>query len=204
MRAEFSIGADDLLLLAVGSGFATKGLDRSLQALAQLPAQLLERVQLLVIGQDDASIYRRMAERLGVLSRVRFLAGRDDVPRFLQSADLLLHPAYAESGGIVLLEALISGLPVLATQICGYSSYVEEASGGELLAEPFDAETYADALRSLLEDEPRRMQMSQCGKEFGRSANIFDLPETAAELIVDAALVKTGALGSTSCMSIVR
>ena len=195
LRAEFSIGADDLLLLAVGSGFATKGLDRSLQALAQLPAQLLERVQLLVIGQDDASIYRRMAERLGVLSRVRFLAGRDDVPRFLQSADLLLHPAYAESGGIVLLEALISGLPVLATQICGYSSYVEEASGGELLAEPFDAETYADALRSLLEDEPRRMQMSQCGKEFGRSANIFDLPETAAELIVDAALVKTGALG---------
>ena len=187
LRAEFEIEDGDYLLLAVGSGFATKGLDRSLHALALLPQDLRERIQLLVIGQDDASIYRRLAERLEVSSRVKFLKGRDDVPRFLQAADVLLHPAYAESGGIVLLEALISGLPVLATEVCGYASYVQLAQAGELLPEPFDLPSYADRIHALLIDDEQRRQMSSRGLEFGRSAEIFDLPERASDLIVAAA-----------------
>ena len=190
LRAEFSIRDEDYLLLAVGSGFKTKGLDRSLQALALLPDALLAKTHLLVIGQDDASIYERMAERSGVGHRVRFLRGRDDVPRFLQSADILLHPAYAESGGIVLLEALISGLPVLATEVCGYSGYLARAGAGELLPEPFDLDRYAQRLQALLEDDDLRIQMSNRGSAYGRSADIFDLPERATRQIVEAAQAK--------------
>lgn len=192
LRAEFSVRDQDYLLLAVGSGFATKGLDRSLEALALLPPALLAKIHLLVIGQDDPSIYRRMAERLNVDHRVRFLKGRDDVPRFLQSADILLHPAYAESGGIVLLEALISGLPVLATEVCGYAGYLSQAGAGELLPEPFDLAYYARRLQGLLEDDDLRSRMSNQGAEFGRSADIFDLPERASSQIVEAARTKTG------------
>ena len=187
LRREFEIADDEFLLLAVGSGFATKGLDRTLQAVAKLPEELLERSHLLVIGQDDATIYRRMADRLGIADRVRFLEGRDDVPRFLQSADMLLHPAYAESGGIVLLEAVISGLPVLATEVCGYSGYLMRSGAGELLAEPFDPEHFAGRLKVLLQDAARRRQMSSNGIAFSRRTDIFDLPERAARLIVDAA-----------------
>jgi len=193
LRAEFSIAEHDFLLLAVGSGFATKGLDRSLQALSLLPKSLLGKIHLLVIGQDDAALYRRMAERLGVDHRVRFLKGRDDVPRFLQSADILLHPAYAESGGIVLLEALISGLPVLATEVCGYSGYLTEAGAGELMPEPFDVEDYSQRILVLLKDHELRLRMSKRGVAFGQSADIFDLPERATQQIVEAARRRTGA-----------
>jgi len=192
LRAEFSIRKTDYLLLAVGSGFATKGLDRSLEALSLLPPKLLAKTHLLVIGQDDSSIYRRLSERLKVDHRVRFLKGRDDVPRFLQSADVLLHPAYAESGGIVLLEALISGLPVLATEVCGYAGYLKQAQAGELLPEPFNLAHYARRLQELLEDDELRLRMSSRGAEFGRSADIFDLPERAAMRIVEAARAKSG------------
>lgn len=187
VRAESGVLADELLLLAVGSGFATKGLDRTLLALAALPAELKTRVRMVIIGQDDAALYARMAQRLDVAERVTFLGGRDDVPRFLQAADLLLHPAYAESGGIVLLEALISGLPVLASSVCGYAGYLTTANAGELLPEPFSQDHYNARLVALLGDPVRLAELSANGLRYGQQADIFDLPERAVEHIVTAA-----------------
>ena len=187
LRAEFNIDDGSLLLLSVGSGFATKGLDRSLSAIASLPDVLRQRVRLLVIGQDDAALYSRMATRLGIANQVQFLAGREDVPRFLQSADLLLHPAYAESGGIVLLEAIISGLPVIATEVCGYSDYLARSGAGVLIPEPFAQATFNESLQALLGDRDRLDRLAGNGLEFAADADIFDLPERAARLIVDAA-----------------
>ena len=113
---EFSVPSANRLLVSIGSGFATKGVDRTLRSLAALPASSRRKTTLLVIGQDDPARYKAQASRLGLTEQVQFIGGRDDIPRFLQGADLLVHPAYAESGGIVLLEALVSGLPVLATE----------------------------------------------------------------------------------------
>jgi UDP-glucose:(heptosyl)LPS alpha-1,3-glucosyltransferase len=55
-RREFGLGEDDLLLLQIGSGFKTKGLDRSLRALAALPGALRARTRLIAIGQDNLRI----------------------------------------------------------------------------------------------------------------------------------------------------
>ncbi len=104
LRAEFAIGSDDLLLLAIGSGFINKGLDRSLIALAQLPKDLRLRTRLIAIGHDDPRSFLRMAQRLDISDRFFVLPSREDIPRFLQGADLLLHPAYTEAAGSVLLE----------------------------------------------------------------------------------------------------
>ena len=187
LRREFRLQEQDLLLLAIGSGFATKGLDRSLLALAALPEKLQARVRMLIIGQDDAAFFQRMAERHGISGRVEFLGGRDDVPRFLQAADLLLHPAYAESGGIVLLEALLNGLPVLASEVCGYSGYLARANAGELLPEPFSQAHYNARLLALLEDPNQLAEFSANGLQFGPQADIFDLQERAVQHIVAAA-----------------
>lgn len=187
VRTEFGLQAEDRLLLAIGSGFATKGLDRTLLALASLPDEVRHAVQLIVVGQDDPALYLRMAQRIGVVDNVRFLGGRDDVPRFLQAADLLLHPAYAESGGIVLLEALINGLPVLASEVCGYADYLSRSDAGELLPEPFVQSHYNERLLALLDDPERLARFSANGLRYGRQADIFDLQERAVALIVAAA-----------------
>ena len=83
-RHEFGLADNDLLMLQIGSGFRTKGLDRSLKGLAALPGELRQRTQLFVIGQDDPAEFALQAKTLGVTDRVTFLQGRDDVPRFLQ------------------------------------------------------------------------------------------------------------------------
>jgi hypothetical protein len=111
----------------IGSGFKTKGLDRSLKALAALPAELRARTRLIAIGQDEPRPFLAQVRQLGLADRVEILKGRDDIPRFLLGADLLIHPAYNENTGTVLLEAVVSGLPVLTTAACGYAHYIEDA-----------------------------------------------------------------------------
>lgn len=68
----------------------------------------------------------------------------------MAAADLLLHPAYQEAAGIVLLEAITAGLPVLTTAVCGYAHYIVDANCGEAIAEPFRQETLNEILRKAL------------------------------------------------------
>jgi UDP-glucose:(heptosyl)LPS alpha-1,3-glucosyltransferase len=136
-RAEFNLKDDDLLLVQIGSGFKTKGVDRSLKALAALPAELKKRTRLFVIGQDDPKLFQ-MQSATWAWATTTFLKGRSDIPRFLLGADLLIHPAYNENTGTVLLEALVAGLPVLVSAVCGYAHYIAEADAGLVLDEPFE------------------------------------------------------------------
>lgn len=180
-RREFELADDDLLLLQIGSGFRTKGLDRSLLGLAALPEPLRRRSRLFVIGQDDAAAYQAQAESLGIGQQARFFAGRDDVPRFLQGADLLIHPAYAENTGTVLLEAVVAGLPVLVTDVCGYARYVSAAEAGIVLVSPFSQQTLNRELESMLLAD--RSQWRDNGLRFAKTADIYGMPARAADVI---------------------
>lgn len=183
LRQDFDVADDELLLLFVGSGFITKGLDRALLAMAALPGDLRSRVKLIVVGQDNPGRFLSLADELGVDSRVTVLAGRDDVPAFLQGADLLIHPAYMESGGVVLLESAVAGLPVITTDVCGFAPYLEEAGAGLVLPSPFDQKRLDEALEALLRDPARRRRYSENGVAFGRRADLYRMPERAADLI---------------------
>ena len=183
-RAEFGLGDDDLLLLQIGSGFKTKGLDRSLQALANLPADLRGRTRLIAIGQDEPSQFQRMAAALGLAGQVDILAGRDDIPRFLLGADLLVHPAYNENTGTVLLEALVAGLPVLCSAVCGYAHYIDEAAGGRVIPEPFAQATMDGLLQEILVDQAQRAAWQRNALAWAESADIYSNAERAAEIIL--------------------
>ncbi|MEM8765876.1 MAG: glycosyltransferase family 4 protein [Pseudomonadota bacterium] len=182
-RREFDLEDHDRLLLLVGSGFITKGVDRALRALASLPPALLKSVRFFVIGQDNPRQFQRLAEELGVDDRFRIFPGRDDVPRFLQGADVMLHPAYMENSGTVLLEALVAGLPVIATDVCGYAHYVVDSGGGVIVESPFSQEALNGALERLLVDDAFRAECSKRGIEFGRTADVYQMAERAVDLI---------------------
>ncbi|NJD35702.1 MAG: glycosyltransferase family 4 protein [Betaproteobacteria bacterium] len=182
-RNEFGLRTEDLLLVQIGSGFKTKGLDRSLKALAALPAALKARTRLIVIGQDEPRPFLRQIRQLGLADRVTILKGRDDIQRFLLGADLLLHPAYNENTGTALLEAVASGLPVLTTAACGYAHYIEEAGAGQVIALPFVQGTLDARLAAMLADESARRQWSANGLAFANRADLYSMPERAADII---------------------
>jgi UDP-glucose:(heptosyl)LPS alpha-1,3-glucosyltransferase len=186
VRRELGVPTEDKLVLMVGSAFKTKGLDRALRALAALPEALRRRSCLVVVGRGENAPFLRLARRLGVEDRLHLLGGRDDVPRFLLAADLLLHPAYTENTGTVLLEALAAGLPVLATEVCGYGFHVREAQAGLLVSEPFRQEQLNHQLLQMLSPVAAGTWRENA-LAYVRRTDIFSLPEKAADLIEETA-----------------
>lgn len=182
LRASYLIPDDHYLLLMVGSGFKTKGLDRSIRSLSSLPLDLRERCHLFVIGKDDPGQFRQLAKRLNVDKHLQFLGGRADVPHYLLAADILLHPSYHENTGTVLLEALAAGLPVLTVDACGYAHYVQQARAGVSLPEPYQQAAWNQALEHMLVSNERD-SWRQNGLSFAKNTDIYSMPEKAADLI---------------------
>ena len=149
-RKILNLSDKDKALFFVGSAFYAKGADRAIAALAALPLDKDLSAKLFIVGHNDEKTLRRFAARLGVDDRVSFLGSRDDVPDLLCAADLLIHPARNEAAGIVLLEAICCGTPVLCTGNCGYVPLIEESGAAVVLPTPFHQKHLSRALRLLL------------------------------------------------------
>ena len=181
-RMAIGLGDDQTLALFVGSGFRTKGLDRALHAFAE---GCDDTATFFVVGADKPGKFARLARRLGVSSRVRFMGGQDDIPDWLWAADVLLHPAYAENTGTVLLEAAVAGLPVITTSACGYAPYLVDAGMGVVIdADEVSTATLVAALKKVLKDD--RQTWLKRADAFAETADIFSLVAHAVTVITEA------------------
>lgn len=119
------------------------------------------------------------AAALGVGDRVRFLGQRSDVPRLMAAADVFCQPNTGpEPFGVVFVEALAAGLPVVATAIGGAAEIVTSDCG--ILAPPADPALVADALDALISDPARRRRLGAAGP--ARAAQLCDPAERLREL----------------------
>lgn len=145
VRAELGIAPNELALLCIGHWSYRKGFDR---AVAALPG--LEKARVLIAGTptDDAYLRQLLASRRlrGVKNRVSILGPRTDIAELIAASDLLIHVARSETTGTVILEALVNGLPVITSSVCGYANHVEQANAGIVLPEPFEQADLIDAI----------------------------------------------------------
>ncbi len=181
LRKAYGFTDEQILLLMVGSGFKTKGVDRAIKGLASLSPALKSRCRLFVIGQDDPARFQKLAVTWQVSDRVSFLGGRSDVPDFLLAADLLLHPSYHENTGTAILEALVAGLPVLTVEACGYAHYVTEAEAGTVVPAPYKQREFNAALEKMVSSPQTTWRQNALA--FAKEADIYSMPCKAADLI---------------------
>lgn len=182
-RAELELSEDDHALLFVGSGFIKKGLDRAIQALANAQKSgSSPNLRLYVVGQDKEARFRRLAARLNVTNDLFFLGGRDDIPDLLLAADALIHPAKDEAAGIVLLEALVAGLPVLVTDVCGYAHHIAKAESGIVLDSPFAQQSLDEAVSQIL-DREFHQRCTRSALRYAEHEDLYSMHETGAALI---------------------
>ena len=188
-RASLGLDDDQKMLLMVGSGFVKKGLGRALFSVRALPLSERRKVRFFVIGEDNPAPFERLIFLLGITRNVTILTGQDDIPDFMFAADLLILPALDEAAGIVLLESVVAGLPVITTENCGYAHYITEADMGELIPMPFEQKVLNEKLAKMLRDQNRAAWVEK-GRRFARSANIYSLHQNAAKKIEQVALQK--------------
>ena len=151
-------------LLFLGRLEKRKGLKYLLSAYSRLKWDWPD-LRLIVVGagQPDADCYRIMSER-NLQDVVMVGRASDELrARYFKSAHIYCSPATGkESFGIVLLEAMAAGAPVLATEIEGYASVVEHGQNG-LLVPPKDEEALAHAIVALIKDADLRKRLSLQG-----------------------------------------
>lgn len=183
-REKNQIPESAFLLLQVGSDFKRKGVDRTLKAIAALPESIRNNTLLMVVGQDKPAKYQRLAEALGIAKQVSFFSGRNDIAELMAAADILMHPAYQEAAGIVLLEAIVAGLPIIVTEVCGYASFIDKAQCGVVVNEPFEQTVLNQALCDSLQDTQKRDQWVNNAKYYADTEDLYSLPEKAADIIL--------------------
>jgi len=154
-----------LNILFVGRLEKRKGLNYLLKAYKQVKTEV-PNTRLIIVGPGVRlrRKYEKQVNRDG-LKDVIFIgyASQDELPRYYKTADIFCAPATSqESFGIILLEAMALGTPVVATSVAGYSSVITHGEEG-LLVPPRDEKNLAQSLITLLKDESLRRQMGARG-----------------------------------------
>ena len=163
-RGEAGVPSDAWTVLFVGSGFERKGLATAIEAFAKLSDR---ESRLLVVGKGDPRPYRAAAARAGVGPRIAWLGARPDPERWYAAADLVVLPSRYEPFGNVHLEALASGLPVVASAKAGGAEVIADGLNGAVV-DPTDASAVAAALARFRDGSARDV-----GEAARRSAEPF-------------------------------
>jgi phosphatidylinositol alpha-mannosyltransferase len=161
-REPFSEYCDGKLnILFVGRPEKRKGLKFLLRAFVRVKEEMPE-TRLIVVGAGRFDRFRRSMERAGVPDIVfAGYASYADLARYHRTADIFCGPATGhESQGIVLLEAMAAGKPIVASNIEGYASVVTHGVEG-LLVRPMDSDGLAEALLEMARDRPLREEMGE-------------------------------------------
>jgi len=159
-RAQLGLPADGTCLLFVGNDYRKKGLEALLQALAQLPVDVV----LAVVGNPaHIAEFRALAETLRLAGRVFFLGALMDVGPAYEAADILVHPTFEDTFAMVVLEAMAHGLPVVVSgpKYCGISGLLSQGANALMLDDPRDAGELTRVLGDLLGGAALRKTLSE-------------------------------------------
>ena len=158
-RARFGLPQNATIALFVGDiRTPRKNLDTVLCAMRHLP-----ELHLAVAGDTTGSPYLDMARELGVSTRVSFLGKTSEIALLMRSVDLFVFPSRYEAHPLVLMEALASGLPVIASS--GIAQGEDFADACVLVGDPNDAESLSNTISELLNSPAMRQRLSAKARE---------------------------------------
>lgn len=151
MRAAWGFSRDDEVVLFLGTGFARKGLEPTLRAVALL-AEGRPRLQLVVAGRDGRMrSWQALARALGLAERVLFVGPTDNHEACYRGADVYALPTAYDPAANSTLEALASGLPVVTSAMNGAAEILDEGVHGSILSCPVHPDDLAEALGHWLD-----------------------------------------------------
>jgi glycosyltransferase involved in cell wall biosynthesis len=175
-RFELGLATDDVAALLVGRLEAQKRVDVFIDALSTAQARAPQLIGLVAGVGPDADALAEHADAVGI--RMRFLGRRDDMPSVLSAVDILCMTSDVEAAPYAVLEAMASGLPVIATRVGSLPEVIVEHQTGILVA-PGATGSIARALACLADDSSGRIRMGLAGR--ARQVAAFSADTMAGE-----------------------
>jgi glycosyltransferase involved in cell wall biosynthesis len=197
-RARLALDGDAAIVGVAAQITPWKGQDTAVRALARIREQRPDAQLVLAGGTtfvDRATRYdnqaylaslERLIAQLGLEGSVRFLGPRDDLPSVLASLDVLLVPSWEEPFGLVVVEAMAAGTPVVATSVGGPQEVIADGINGRLVP-PDRPELWAATVTELLADARLRDRIAREGLATARGFRRDAYAERLAEVCASAA-----------------
>ena len=167
-----------VVIISVGSLTLRKGYKTALRAISLLTEQ---QIEYWIVGDGpEKKELENLVVKYEIADRVKFLGWRDDIPELLPKADIFLLTSMWEGFGLVVAEAMATGLPVVVSNVPGVGEVVGADGLCGYLVEPQNAEGFAMRLKMLIQANDERKRM---GRNAVLRAQKFSIEETAKKYI---------------------
>ncbi len=143
IRKKYGFSDDDLVMIFPAHQFERKGLGNILKAMSKIGDK---KIRLLVVGRDSSSAYDTMAKELGVDKQITFAGETQFIERLYAASDLMVFPTVYEPFGMVITEAMASGLPVIVSKTAGAAELMTNWEDGILLKDHSNVNEIANAI----------------------------------------------------------
>ena len=172
LAKELKIKEEELVVGSVASLHRRKGIEEILRAFKILQDTLPGRkIKCLLVGKRWQR-WATLAEELGIREQVIFTGFRRDVAELLSLLDIYVLPSRDEALGTSIIEAMAMGLPVVVSNVGGIPEVVTQESG--ITVPPKNPNILAEALKTLLEDHPRRKALGKAAAQRARTEFSFE------------------------------
>ena len=180
IRQSCGAAADEILIGTVGRLVdGHKRVSDLLRAFASARMEL-PSLRLVIVGDGpDAPMLKTLANDLGVADFVTFAGYQSDTRAFFDAMDIYVHPAAAEAFGLVLVEAMLAELPIVASRVGGIPAVVEEGSTA-LLVPPRQPAELAEAILLVARDRELRTTLGAAGRQ--RAGALFTAERYASRI----------------------
>ncbi len=163
LRGELGLDPKTEIILAVGRLHEQKGFHFLLEAFAEVAANW-PLVHLVIAGEGpERQNLEAQVRSLGLEQRVTLAGYRCDVPELMAEADLFVLSSIWEGMPNVVLQAMLSGVPVIATSVEGVAELIQDGQTGRII-KPADSNELRKAMEELLADLALRLQLANCAQ----------------------------------------
>ena len=176
IREKYGIGENEIVLIFSGYEFRRKGLEYIIKALPLVKG----KVKLLVVGKDDPNYYKKLASKLGVSNKIIFTGFVPDISEYYAASDIFIFPTAYEAFSLTTLEAVASGLPILATKVNGTEELIIDGYNGFFIRR--DPKDIANKMNILIEDENLRKQMSKNARKTAKKYSWDEIAKKTMEI----------------------
>lgn len=173
IRRDFKIPHDVFLGIFVGN--LKKGAAAAIQSITNS-----QNTHLLIVSGSDNHVEKILVHQLGLHSRVHWVPHSIDIHKFFSASDCLIFPTFFDTFGMVIAEAMASGLPVITNKHAGAAELIKHAESGFLTEEPWDIRRISEYL-NLLETDPEISL--RIGKEARKSIELYTWERCAKDTL---------------------
>ena len=161
-RQRHGISRNAPVLMLAGGDWERKGVHYIIEALSLIPRP---DVKLLIVGSGDEKYYGRLAELKQVNERVIFISHNSNLWEYYAASDVFVFPTIYEPFGLVIVEAMASGLPVITSRVAGAADLIIDGVNGLLLTDPGNINDLAAKIELLLSNAGLRKTMGERARE---------------------------------------